>query len=130
MNFSLRFAFSFQLFFFARVCKCVRVNILYLVLHQKQNKSQPTQLNQPTNKIYVEIFIFSVYFFICLLFHFFLFISLLQILMPDKEKAKLVATVTEKRKADDIEIKDLKKVTDKHTLFLQFFLSLHIYHKI
>lgn len=50
--------------------------------------------------------------------------------MPDKEKAKLVATVTEKRKADDIEIKDLKKVTDKHTLFLKFFLSLHIYHKI
>ncbi|XP_031617525.1 RNA pseudouridylate synthase domain-containing protein 2-like isoform X1 [Contarinia nasturtii] len=32
-----------------------------------------------------------------------------KILMPDKEKTKLVATSTEKRKADDIEIKDLKK---------------------
>ncbi|XP_055295687.1 pseudouridylate synthase RPUSD2-like isoform X2 [Sitodiplosis mosellana] len=32
-----------------------------------------------------------------------------EILMPDKEKTKLVATSTEKRKADDIEIKDLKK---------------------
>lgn len=31
--------------------------------------------------------------------------------MPDKEKTKLVATPTEKRKADDIEIKDLKKVS-------------------
>lgn len=54
--------------------------------------------------------------FVCLFvrFHlipFFLFISSLQILMPDKEKTKLVATPTEKRKADDIEIKDLKKVS-------------------
>lgn len=32
--------------------------------------------------------------------------------MPDKEKTKLVATSTEKRKADDIEIKDLKKVNE------------------
>lgn len=48
--------------------------------------------------------------FVFIWFHFFLFISLLQILMPDKEKTKLGATPTEKRKADDIEIKDLKKV--------------------
>lgn len=34
--------------------------------------------------------------------------------MPDKEKTKLAATATEKRKADDIEIKDLKKVTAQH----------------
>lgn len=34
--------------------------------------------------------------------------------MPDKEKTKLVATSTEKRKADDIEIKDLKKVNEEN----------------
>lgn len=50
-------------------------------------------------------FVFRFY----VLFYSSIFLSILQILMPDKDKAKLVST--EKRKADDIEqIKDLKKV--------------------
>lgn len=73
-------------------------------------------------RIYVEVsntVFFYLFHFVCLFISFsfdfiFLllpFISILQILMPDKEKTKLVVTPTEKRKADDIEIKDLKKVS-------------------
>lgn len=80
-----------------------------VLLHKKNYK----QKNNQTNYVEIFMFFFSL-FFICFIFHFFLFISLLQILMPDKEKTKLASTVTEKRKADDIEIKDLKKVTQHH----------------
>lgn len=44
------------------------------------------------------------------IFGVFLFLSF-QILMPDKEKTKIVPS-TEKRKADDFEQKDLKKVNE------------------
>lgn len=91
------------------ICVCLQYTFYFGFSPHKEKTNERT-----TKKITLKFLFFFQFIFHLFYIPFFLFISLLQILMPDKEKTKLASTVTEKRKADDIEIKDLKKVTQHH----------------